>query len=233
MQNNRNRLFKFFRDSNLEFYNSKIKTPPYLNLEDYFPEYRVLEENWAEIKREIERVINSGKKLPKFHEVDDGQEYISDNDGISWSLLNLLLYGVWHKKNAELCPKTISLLKKMKGVKSAYFSVLSPGKHIPPHKGPYKGIIRYQLAINVPKKGECKIIVDDKDHFWIEGKSVLFDDTYTHEVVNNTEEYRIALLLDIKRKIPGFFMRQYDKFVFLLIQSLVILNKTFSKSKIN
>ena len=62
---------------------------------------------------------------------------------------------------------------------------------------------------------------------------ILFDDTYTHEVVNNTEEHRIALLLDIKRKIPGFFMRQYDKFVFLLIQSLVVLNKTFSKSKIN
>ena len=233
MQNNRNSLFKFFRDSNLEFYNSKIKTPAYLNLEEYFPEYRVLEENWEEIKREIEGVVNSGKKLPKFHEVDDGQEYISDNDGLSWSLLNLLLYGMWHKKNAEMCPKTTSLIKKMKGVKSAYFSVLSPGKYIPPHKGPYKGIIRYQLAISVPKKGECKIIVDDKDHFWIEGKSVLFDDTYTHEVVNNTEEHRIALLLDIKRKIPGFFMRQYDRFVFLLIQSLVVLNKTFSKSKIN
>lgn len=233
MQNNRTNLFKFFRDSNLEFYNSKIKTPSFLNLEEYFPEHRILEENWVEIKKEIEGVVNSGKKLPKFHELDDGQEYISDNDGVSWSLLNLLLYGMWHKKNAGLCPKTTSLLKKMKCVKSAYFSVLSPGKHIPPHKGPYKGIIRYQLAISVPKKGECKIIVDNKDHFWIEGKSVLFDDTYTHEVVNNTEEHRIALLLDIKRKIPGFFMRQYDKFVFLLIQSLVVLNKTFSKSKIN
>lgn len=233
MQNNRNSLFKFFRDSNLAFYNSKIKTPAYLNLDEYFPAYHLLEENWKEIKKEIEGVLNSGKKLPKFHDVDDGQEYISDNDGLSWGLLNILLYGMWHKKNSALCPKTTSLLKKMKSVKSAYFSVLSPGKHIPPHKGPYKGIIRYQLAINVPKKGECKIIVDDKDYFWKEGKSVLFDDTYTHEVVNNTEEFRIALLLDVKRKIPGFFMRQYDRFVFVLIQSLVILNKSFSKSKIN
>ncbi|MAR40032.1 MAG: hypothetical protein CMD22_05120 [Flavobacteriales bacterium] len=233
MQNNRSRLFKFFRDSNLSLYNCKIKTPAYLNLEEYFPEYRVLEESWEEIKEEIEGVVNSGKKLPKFHELDDGQEHISDNDGLSWSLLNLLLYGMWHKKNSTLCPKTTSLLKKMKGVTSAYFSVLSPGKHIPPHKGPYKGIIRYQLAISVPKKGVCKIIVDDKDFFWVEGKSVLFDDTYTHEVINNTKEHRIALLLDIKRRVPGFWMRQYDKFVFLLIQFLVILNKTFSKSKIN
>ena len=233
MQNNRSRLFTFFRDYNLSLYNCKIKTPAYLSLEEYFPEFRVLEENWEVIKEEIEGVVNSGKKLPKFHELDDGQEHISDNDGLSWSLLNLLLYGMWHKKNSTLCPKTTSLLKKMKGVTSAYFSVLSPGKHIPPHKGPYKGIIRYQLAISVPKKGVCKIIVDDKDFFWVEGKSVLFDDTYTHEVINNTKEHRIALLLDIKRRVPGFGMRQYDKFVFLLIQFLVILNKTFSKSKIN
>ena len=70
-------------------------------------------------------------------------------------------------------------------------------------------------------------------YFWKEGKSVLFDDTYTHEVVNNTKEHRIALLLDVKRKIPGIFMRLYDKFVFKLIQFLIILNNTFSKSKIN
>ena len=124
---------------------------------------------------------------------------------------------MWHEKNCDLCPKTTSILKKLGGVKSAYFSVLAPGKHIPPHKGPYKGIIRYQLALSVPKNGECKIIVDDKDCFWEEGKSVLFDDTYTHEVINNTNEVRIALLLDVKRDFTGF-LKYYDMFVFKLIK---------------
>ena len=138
---------------------------------------------------------------------------------------------MWHKKNARLCPKTSSLLKGMKSVKSAYFSILAPGKHIPPHKGPYKGIIRYQLALKVPKSGECKLLVDNTPYFWKEGEGVLFDDTYTHEVINKSTEYRIALLLDVKRKIPGFFMRQYDSFVFRLIQFLVVLNNTFGKSE--
>ena len=231
MQNNRGWLFKFFRDRNLKYYNSKIKTPAYLDLDKYFADYRILEENWREIKQEIEGVIESGKTLPKFHEVDDGQEYISDNDGISWSLLNLLLYEMWHEKNCDLCPKTTSILRGLGGVKSAYFSILAAGKHIPPHKGPYKGIIRYQLALSVPKNGECKIIVDDKDCFWEEGKSVLFDDTYTHEVINNTNEVRIALLLDVKRELSGF-LKYYDIFVFKLIKSLVVLNNTFSKSKL-
>ena len=60
---------------------------------------RSLENRMQRLRKEIYRVINSGESLPKFHEIDDGQEYISDNDGISWRLLNLLLYGIWHKKN--------------------------------------------------------------------------------------------------------------------------------------
>ena len=78
---------------------------------------------------------------------------------------------------------------------------------------------------------QCKIIVDDKEYFWKEGVGVLFDDTFTHEVQNNTDEIRVALLLDVKRKIPGFFMRTYDFFIFKLIQFLVILNNTFGKSE--
>jgi hypothetical protein len=51
-------------------------------------------------------------------------------------------------------------------------------------------------------------------------------------VQNNTEEVRIALLLDVKRKIPGF-LKYYDFFIFKLIQILLVLNNTFGKSKIN
>ena len=232
MQKNRSWLFKFFRDKNLKCYNSKIKTPAYLDFEEFFPDHKILEENWTEIRQEVEGVIRSGKTLPKFHEIDDGQSYISDNDGSSWSLINLLLYDMWHPKNVGLCPKTTSLIKRLSGVKSAYFSVLSPGKIIPPHVGPYKGIIRYQLALSVPKNGECKLVVDGKDYFWKEGEGVLFDDTYLHAVQNNTEEVRIALLLDVKRKIPGF-LKYYDFFIFKLIQFLLVLNNTFGKSKIN
>ena len=134
--------------------------------------------------------------------------------------------------NSTENPKTVKLLEPMKNVKGFYFSILAPGKHIPPHKGPYKGIIRYQLALSVPKNGECKILVDGNPHYWTEGKGVLFDDTYTHEVLNNTQEKRIALLLDVKREVPGFFMRQYDKLIFKTIQLLLILNNTFSKSSL-
>ena len=232
MQNNRSVFFKCLRDNNLKLYNRKIKTPAYLDLNAFFPEHKILEENWKEIKGEIEGIISSDRVVPKFHEIDNGQEYISDNDGVSWNLFNIKVYDMWHLKNKSLCPKTVKLLEPMKNVKGFYFSILDPGKHIPPHKGPYKGVIRYQLALSVPKNGECKILVDGNPYYWTEGKSVLFDDTYTHEVLNNTQEKRIALLLDVKREVPGFFMNQYDKLIFKTIQFLLILNNTFSKSSL-
>jgi hypothetical protein len=52
-----------------------------------------------------------------------------------------------------------------------------------------------------------------------------------------TEEYLKeimgVLLIDVKRKIPGFFMRIYDSFIFRLIRFLIVLNNTFTKSKID
>ena len=32
---------------------------------------------------------------------------------------------------------------------TAFFSILAPGKHIPPHRGPYKGLLRYHLGLQV------------------------------------------------------------------------------------
>jgi beta-hydroxylase len=40
----------------------------------------------------------------------------------------------------------------------------------------------------------------EKEHInWQEGKTVVFDDTYEHEVWNNTGEVRVVLLLDVIR----------------------------------
>ena len=232
MQKNRNIIFKTFRDWNLKLYQKRLNNPAYLDLKTNFKEHKILEDNYRVIKNEIQLIINKSKDLPKFHEVDNGQEYISDNDGVSWSLFNVKLYGMWHKENMQKCPKTVALLSNMGSVKSIYFSILDPGKHIPPHNGPYKGILRYQLALSVPKTGNCELIVDNKSFHWEEGKSVMFDDTFVHEVKNETNEKRMALLLDIKREDLKGFLYYYDKLIVRIIQFLLLLNKTFTKSRV-
>ena len=86
------------------------------------------------------------------------------------------------------------------------FSILSPNIRIPPHRGPTNGIVRIHLGLIVPDdKDGCQIRVDDQIFGWEEGKCVVFDDFYEHEVWNNTEQQRVVLFFDVDRpmKLPG------------------------------
>jgi len=60
-------------------------------------------------------------------------------------------------------PKTYELIKDMNNIKTAFFSILPPGKHIKAHFGPFKGVLRYHLALQIPQnKDECYILVNEK-----------------------------------------------------------------------
>lgn len=232
MKANRNIVYYKVIDWTRRLYDKYLENPAYLDLEKHFPEYKLIEDHWQELRGEIEEIIQKSKPLPKFHEIDKGQNFISNNDGISWSLLSVKIYGMWNRHNVKQCPKTKALFENIKKVKTINYSILAPGKHIPPHRGPYRGIIRYQLALKVPKNGKCLLFVDHKPYCWEEGKSVLFDDTYVHEVKNETSETRIALLLDIKRHDLGPFLRIFDWFYYKLIQILILFGGIIRKSRI-
>ncbi len=232
MEVNRNILAFLFIQYTKKIYAAATNgTTAFPDINTYFPDHKILEENWEMIRDEVLQILEKNK-VPQFHEIDRGQEFISNRDDKAWKLLVLKVYGMWIQSNADKCPKTCALLKNMKQVKTINFSILAPGKYIPPHEGPYKGILRYQLPLEVPK-GECYIIVDGKQFSWEEGKSAFFDDTFTHEVHNNTNQRRIALLLDIKRNDGlGFFMRIFDWLIYKTFQTVIFLGGGLRKSKI-
>ena len=183
---------------------------------DFLHRHRIIT-NWDNLES-----VPPSSAIPVFRETDHVANYIEDKT-----------YGFWNKKNIKLCPKTVNLFKPFKNVESISVSILDPGKHIPAHNGPYKGILRYQLALSVPKDGSCQIFVDNKPYSWTEGKSVLFDDTFIHEVKNKSNEKRIALLLDIRRNDLPFFLKIYDYFFFKIIQLIVLVNRTMEKSAVS
>ncbi len=231
MKANRN-VLAFHTIKNVrKIYDNTVENPAYLDLNAYFPEYKMIEENWQLIYDEINQVIEEST-IPEFHDIDAGQEFISNNDQKAWNVFVLKLYGFWINKNAKKCPKTREIFKDWNHVKTINFSILAPGKYIPPHRGPYRGILRYQIALEVPQNGECYIIVGGRRHYWKAGESVLFDDTYTHEVHNKTDERRIALLLDVKRRDFGFFMRIFDWLYYKLFQIVILVSGGLRRTKV-
>ena len=89
-------------------------------------------------------------------------------------------------------------------VMSCPFSFLAPGKHIPEHRGPLRAILRFHLMLSTPcdKDGipACIMNIDGLPYRLGDGESLLWDDTYRHEVWNRSNQVRIALLLDVWRK---------------------------------
>ena len=167
-----------------------------------FPWVKHVEDNWTVIREELERVLEDHAALPNFQEISKDQVGITDDD--RWKTFFLYGYGFKAKLTTEMCPGTAALMEQIPGMKTAMFSILSPRKHILDHRGPYKGVLRYHLGLIVPREAEaCRIRVGDDVRHWEEGKSLIFDDTFNHEVWNDTDETRVVLFVDVLRPLPA------------------------------
>jgi beta-hydroxylase len=105
---------------------------------------------------------------------------------------------------------TSSLLERVPGIQTAFFSILAPGKIVPPHHGITKALIRAHLGLIVPPApAECFMDVGDVRCSWQDGQVLLFDDTYSHGVSNLGDQMRVVLLFDFLRpmKWPGRLLR--------------------------
>lgn len=176
---------------------SKVGNPAFFS-PDTFPWSRRLEYRWRRIRCELDQVLRDRARLPRFQDISEDQARISQDD--RWKTFFLYGYGYKMPENCQRCPETTRLIEEVPGMTTAFFSILGPGKHIPAHRGPYKGVIRYHLALKVPEpRGHCRIRVGDAYACWAEGESLIFDDTYDHEVWNDTDGERVVLFMDVLR----------------------------------
>lgn len=165
---------------------------------------RLLEDNAPAIGAELEEILKRPQRIPNFQDISKDQKHLTNDSG--WKTVFLRIYGYRIDDNCELCPETARIVESIPGIYTAVFSILSPGKHIPKHRGPYKGLLRCHLAVIVPERAEdCWIEVGGESRSWEAGRCLVFDDTYRHRVQNNTDEPRVVLFLDIKRPMnaPG------------------------------
>lgn len=176
---------------------SLVSTTPVIpNTE--FPQVSQLEDAYSDIRAELDILLENPEDLPTFHQMSPDQARISK--GNNWKTFAFYVYGQRVDENCDLCPKTAAVLDSLPGMQTAMFSILAPRYHIPAHKGPTRAMVRAQLALKVPADSEkVWIRVHDQILHWEEGKVMLFDDTYDHEVRNDTDETRAVLFIDLER----------------------------------
>lgn len=176
--------------------------PTLFDIDRTCPALRGVDAAFEAIRDEARAVLADRESVPMYHEVDPEQHCISAVTPNDWRVYYLWILGMRAEPNASRCPRTTVALERVPGLFQAHFSVLDPGKSIPPHCGPYAGYLRYHLGVEVPAVDPPHLRVADQVHTWREGESVLFDDSHEHEVVNTATERRVVLIVDVARPMP-------------------------------
>lgn len=182
---------------------SKVGMPRFFD-NGTWPWVAELEANWETIRAEAIAVLSDLSAVPPLAEISPDHRRIAPAG--KWRSFFLYGYGYSVPQNCAACPRTAELVSRIPGLNTALFSVLVPNTHIPPHTGVTRAILVCHLGLQVPRdSANCRIRVVDEWREWQEGKAFVFDDCYNHEVLNNTDETRIVLLLQFRRPVrwPG------------------------------
>lgn len=201
-----------------DLYTGGHRRPTFFDIDVTAPQLRIFDQHYAEVRQELERLLQQRQAIPRYHDIDPWQYKISgvEQSERDWKVFMLYAQGQKPAANRVLCPVTSGLLDGIPGLFQAFFSILEPGKSIPGHCGPYRGYLRYHLGLRVPRENPPAIVVNGQRYVWREGESVLFDDSWFHWVENHASEVRAVLIVDILRPYPAL-----PHFVNLLIFNLI------------
>src|SRR5262249_35668918 len=178
---------------------SQIPATPFLDRAD-FAWAPALEAGWRDIRAELDEGLTQRADLPNIQDIVADTVPISGDDG--WKTFFFTAYGYRSDDTRARCPATAAMIDQIPGLVTAFFSILSPGKHIPPHRGPFRGVVRCHLALKIPDPPDsCGIKVNGETRHWAEGKTMFFDDGYEHSAWNDSGETRVVLWLDVIRPL--------------------------------
>jgi aspartyl/asparaginyl beta-hydroxylase (cupin superfamily) len=165
-----------------------------------FPWAAAVEREWRTIRGELDRVLVRKAELPNVQDLTADAAALSRDAG--WKIFPLVAYGLRSQANIDLCPQTWRIVQAIPGLTTVMFSILEPGKRIPPHRGPYNGVLRLHLALLVPEPRErLGIRVGPERRHWREGEALIFDDAYEHEAWNDTAALRVVLFVDFEKPL--------------------------------
>jgi aspartyl/asparaginyl beta-hydroxylase (cupin superfamily) len=183
----------------------------------FFPWFAELEARTDAIRREALAILaNRSDAVRPYVRQERGtpkSKWSALDHSLDWGACFLWEYGVRNDAVCDLCPETATALERVPRnhvpgkAPSAFFSILQPGAHIPPHTGVTNTRAIVHLPLVVPEG--CTFRVGGETRRWREGEAFAFDDTIEHEAWNPTDTARVILILDVWN--PHLTHREQDR----------------------
>lgn len=172
---------------------------------DRFPWLAALEAATPTIRAEMEAALESTRaELVPYLDYSEHEalaQWRELNRNPDWTAIHLIKRGEVVRANADLCPETMAILAGLpqphipNASANAMFSLLAPGKTIPPHVGVNNTRLLCHLPLVVPSG--CWFRVGGETREWREGEAFVFDDTIEHEAANPSDRLRVVMIFDI------------------------------------
>jgi hypothetical protein len=163
------------------------------------------EENYKAIKEEALKLMGNQETIKPYY-------YPGIVKG-RWDSI-ILIRGGKQDAICTYCPNTMNLLRLISSrlqFREVMFSILRPGTKIKPHRDYANVFLTYHLGLVIPS--HCGIRVGGEKRLWQEGKSLIFDTSYEHEAWNNSDDFRLILLIDFYHpelsEIEQSFLREF------------------------
>ncbi len=179
-----------------------LPTAPYLD-RALFPWMERLESETRHIQAELTNLLPHSQGGERVFTSDELEQANLRGIGTapSWTGYYFYRYGQRREQNCADCPRTTRALERLPLSRvrdhgpEVLFSVFTPGTHLLPHRGVTNTRLVGHLPLVVPE--DCALNVGGEIHSWVEGRAVVFDDTYEHEAWNRSTRTRVVLIFDI------------------------------------
>ncbi|XP_055625163.1 aspartyl/asparaginyl beta-hydroxylase isoform X2 [Toxorhynchites rutilus septentrionalis] len=170
-----------------------LQSRPFWTIEQttFAGQLELIRSQWAAIRDEGLKLLNS---VGSFR---DEAENLRDTG--DWKQFELFARGQRIEKNCARAPLTCKLVEQFTAARSCKrgqvkFSVMHPGTHVWPHCGPTNCRIRAHLGLKVPSSTFIRVATETRS--WENGKWLIFDDSFEHEVWHNGTSTRLVLIVD-------------------------------------
>lgn len=171
----------------------------------HFSWMAALEAKSSAIRAELTTAMaQGGKGLRPYVAQQPGtpdNKWSSLDHSLDWGAMFLWEYGVRDESLCAHFPETVAALEAVPQsdipgrAPTAFFSLLKPRTHIPPHTGVTNLRTIIHLPLIVPEG--CRFRVGGETRPWVEGEAFAFDDTIEHEAWNDSGELRAVLIFDV------------------------------------
>ena len=170
-----------------------LTSKPWHNNQD-FQFIAKLEKGYKIIRDEL--MFNLEERRHIFNGEQENHNIFSGGDWKALQIKSMPGLNSGYTKYAQYFPKTVSILKECnEDFLLIKFSAINPGTHIEPHTGPSNERLRTHLTLI--HTGGARIRVGSEWRTWKEGKAIILDSSWEHEVIHEGNDARIILILDI------------------------------------